>query len=120
MERTRKRRDPTTWHRINRFLLSLILLAILAGAGLAFYPEWKQRNQLAARLEGEKKKLEAEQLLQKRREREVRLLQTDPGYVEIIARDKLGVMKEGETIFRLDGSRSPAVEAVAPAPQSKE
>jgi hypothetical protein len=34
--------------------------------------------------------------------------------VETIARDKLSVMKEGETIFRLDGSRVPVVETSAP------
>jgi cell division protein FtsB len=38
--------------------------------------------------------------------------------VETIARDKLGVMKEGETIFRLDGSRAPVVET-SPPPKAK-
>jgi len=34
----------------------------------------------------------------------VHLLKTDSEYVEIIARDRIGVMKEGETIYRLDSS----------------
>lgn len=119
MEQLKRRRDPTIWHRINRLLTGLIFIAVALFAGLTFYPEWLHRNQLAQQLQEETDKLRAEQLLQKKREREVTLLQTDPGYVEVIARDKLGVMKEGETIFRLDGSRAAAVEAATPAPQKK-
>jgi len=119
VEQQKRRRDPTLWHRINRLLTGLIFVAVILFAGLTFYPEWAHRNQLAQQLKEEQDKLRAEQLLQKKREREVTLLQTDPSYVEVIARDKLGVMKEGETIFRLDGSRTPAVEASTPAPQNK-
>jgi cell division protein FtsB len=32
----------------------------------------------------------------------VNLLKTDPGYLEMIARDRLDLMKEGETVFRLE------------------
>ena len=39
-------------------------------------------------------------------EQEVKLLQNDPQYLEIIAREKLDLMKPGETIFRL-GSAKP-------------
>lgn len=113
----RRRRNPEVWHQINRFLLAAIVLVVLAFVGLTFHPEWARRNELAAHLEEEQAKLAAEQLLQKQRTREVHLLQNDPEYVEIIARDKLGVMKEGETIFRLDGSKA-AVTPVA-APDSK-
>jgi len=116
VEETRQRRNPAVWHYLNRFLTVLIVLAGLLFIGLTLYPEWRHRNQLSAKLEEEQGKLRAEQLLQKKREREVHLLQTDPGYVETIARDKLGVMKDGETIFRLDGSRVPVVETSPPPP----
>jgi cell division protein FtsB len=32
----------------------------------------------------------------------VNLLKTDPAFLEIKARDRLDLMKEGETIFRLE------------------
>ena len=114
MELTKQRRNPAIWHHLNRFLTILIVLAGVLFIGLTLYPEWKHRNRLASKLEEEQAKFRAEQLLQKKREREVNLLQTDPGYVETIARDKLGVMKDGETIFRLDGSRAPVVETTPP------
>lgn len=117
MEQTKRRRNPAVWHYLNRFLTVLIVIAGLLFVALTFYPEWRHRNSLAARLEEEQAKLAAEQLLQKKREREVNLLQTDPEYVETIARDKLGVMKEGETIFRLDGgTRTPVAEPAVPVP----
>jgi len=118
VEQTKQRRNPAIWHHLNRFLTVVIVLAGVLFVGLMLYPEWRHRNQLSAKLEEQQARLRAEQLLQKKREREVHLLKTDPGYVETIARDKLEVMKEGETIFRLDGSHAPAVES-APPPQTK-
>jgi cell division protein FtsB len=37
-----------------------------------------------------------------RQTREVHLLKNDPTFLEIKARDRLDLMKEGETIFRLE------------------
>ena len=37
--------------------------------------------------------------------RQVALLKNDPTYLETIARDNLQLMKEGETIFRLEAPR---------------
>jgi len=39
-----------------------------------------------------------QQVLLSRQTREVNLLKTDPAYLETIARDRLDLMKEGETI----------------------
>ena len=55
-----------------------------------------------------KEELIAQQSLRKQREREVYLLENDKEYIEIIARDKLDMMKEGETIFRLDPAKAPS------------
>jgi cell division protein FtsB len=104
----RRRRNPEVWHQLNKLLLGAILLVVLAFVALTFHPEWARRNELTAHLEEEQAKLAAEQLLQKQRTREVHLLRHDPEYVEIIARDKLGVMKDGETIFRLDAPKPAA------------
>ena len=38
--------------------------------------------------------------------REINLLKTDSTYLETVARDRLDLMKEGETIFRLEPARA--------------
>lgn len=112
----KRRYNPEIWHFLNRFMVLSILLVAGAFAVFTFYPAWTRRDELATKLEAEQAKLAAEQLIQKQRTREVTLLQTSPEYVEIIARDKLGVMKPGETIYRLDGSKPAAAPKTAPSP----
>jgi len=38
--------------------------------------------------------------------REISWLKTDPNYLETVARDRLDLMKEGETIFRLEPAKA--------------
>ena len=65
-------------------------------------PELKrQRTQQAQRDELATEKARLEELLS-RQVREVDLLKTDTTYIETVARNKLDLMKPGETIFRLD------------------
>ena len=83
-------------------MIALIVAGFTAIAVAAFYPEIARHRSLTGQLNEEKSLLAAEQLTKARREREVHLLKTDSEYVVIIARDRIGVMKEGETIYRLD------------------
>jgi squalene-hopene/tetraprenyl-beta-curcumene cyclase len=50
----------------------------------------------------EQSSLRLQKMLLARETRRVTLLKTDPGYLETIARDRLDLMKDGETIFRLE------------------
>lgn len=102
--RSRRRKNPEVWHKANRMMIALIIAGFAAVAIAAFYPEIVRHRSLSNQLAEDKSILAAEQLTKARREREVHLLKTDSEYVEIIARDRIGVMKEGETIFRLDAS----------------
>lgn len=100
----RRRKDPSFWKAINRVLVILVFVAALITLGLTFYPEISRRNEMSRHLDAEKEKLAAQELLRKQREREVYLLENDPTYVEVIARDKLDLMKPGETIYRFDSA----------------
>lgn len=102
--RSKRRKNPEVWHSVNRFLIVLIFAGGAAIALAAFYPEIRRHKSLSMQLAEEQATLTAEQLTKARREREVYLLKNDKEYVEIIARDRIGVMKEGETIFRPDSS----------------
>lgn len=117
--RSKRRRNPEVWHKANRMVTGLIVLGAVLFIGMAFYPEWARYNSLAAQLEEDRAILASQELERAQREREVHLLQNDPEYVEIIARDKIGVMKPDEQIFRLDApaaSVPSAVRAVPAAP----
>lgn len=106
--RSKRRKNPEVWHKANRMMIALIIAGFAAVAAAAFYPEITRHRALSAQLAEEKSTLAAEELKKARREREVHLLKNDSEYVEIIARDRIGVMKEGETIYRLDTPVAPA------------
>jgi cell division protein FtsB len=83
----------------------LIAVAGLLTMGFTFYPEWTRLSEMKQDLASQQKRL-AE--LKKRcadHQQEVNLLLNDPAYLEMIARDKLDLMKEGETIFRLSSAQ---------------
>jgi cell division protein FtsB len=84
----------------------LVIAGGVAGIVLWFYPEVVRRDQMARDLLEDQQELDALQSLRKQREREVYLLENDKEYIEVIARDKLDMMKEGETIFRLDPAKA--------------
>jgi len=117
--RSKRRRNPEVWHKANRLVIILIVLAIIGGALLAFIPEIARHKILTNQFEQEKESLAREELVNRQRAREVRLLQNDPEYVEIIARDRLGVMKEGETILRLDSTPKTATPLATSAKVAK-
>ena len=102
----RRRKDPSFWKAINRVLLVFVALGVAVIVIFWFYPELARRNEMSRKLDQDKQALTAEQHLSKQREREVFLLQNDRGYIETIARDKLDMMKEGETIFRFDQTKA--------------
>lgn len=97
-----RRQQAEFWHRINRLIFLLILLTIAALMFLSFYPEWRRLQEMrrnAALLKDELAR--KEQILHEKRH-EIHLLKSDPEYLEIKARDRLDMMKEGETIYRFD------------------
>lgn len=98
----RKRREHDFWRAANRSVFVLISLAAVVFAVFAFLPEMRRLREMKTDLAGLKQDLKAEELRLLQQQREERWLNENPEYVETIARDRLGVMKDGETIIRLD------------------
>jgi cell division protein FtsB len=113
----RQRRETDFWRAVNRCLLFLIALGLVVGAALAFLPELRRIDEMRANLAGLQKDLAAQQLLLLQQQRQEKWLNENREYVETLARDRLGVMKEGETVYRLDEAQTAA--AGAPATQPK-
>jgi cell division protein FtsB len=101
----RARREATIWQRMNHILRVLLFLAVWLLIISFFLPPYKKLNQSRAEIDQLQAQLTEEKNLLARQTREVTLLKADPTYLETIARDKLDVMKEGETIFRLEAKR---------------
>lgn len=71
------------------------LILIIFFPGYAKIQEMRQKNR---KLESDIKRLKAENIaLSLEKEK----LETDPNYLEQVAREKLGIVKKGETVYRL-------------------
>ena len=98
----RARREATIWQRLNRVLRVLLTIAALLVIVSLFLPQYKKLLQSRNDIDTLQAQVTAQKMLLARQTREVNLLKTDPTYLETIARDRLDLMKEGETIFRLE------------------
>ena len=87
---------------LNRVLLVVLILAVAVIGLCLFLREARKVQQIKA--EGDALAAEVErqeESLHSQRER-LRLLKSDPEYLELFARDRLDLMKEGESIFRVE------------------
>jgi cell division protein FtsB len=98
----RARREATVWQRLNRVLRVLLVLAGWLVIISLFLPRYKQLTQSRGQIDTLQAQVNDQKLILARQTREVNLLKTDPTYLETIARDRLDLMKEGETIFRVE------------------
>ncbi len=101
----RARRDATVWQRLNRVLRVLLLVAGALVIVSVFVPPYKKLAQGGVEIDNLQTQVNDQKILLARQTREVNLLKTDATYLETIARDRLDLMKDGETIFRLEPAR---------------
>ncbi len=93
------------WTSLNRFLAVLIAITVLAVIGYRYMPEMGKRREQEARIESLTVQIDQEERLLAQRTLQEKLLKRDPEYIGLVARDKLDLMKDGETIYRIEPSR---------------
>ena len=93
---------PPVWATLNRAVASAIVLLVVATLAIRYLPETSKRNEIQSDIQVLEAKVAEKRALLKRHEREERLLRTNPEYLSMVAREKLDLMQEGETIFRFD------------------
>jgi cell division protein FtsB len=98
----RARREATVWQRLNSVLRVLLAVAVVLVIVSLFLPTSKKLGQGRVEVENLQSQVNDQKILLAHQTREVNLLKTDPTYLETMARDRLDLMKEGETIFRLE------------------
>lgn len=82
-------------------MIYMLVFAGLAVACVAFWPEVQRLKEIGdgnSKLAAEVAMLEAERDALKQ---EYQWLRDDPEYLELVARDRLNLQKEGETVFRI-------------------
>ena len=98
----RARREASVWQRLNSVLRVLLAVAVVLVIVSLFLPPYKKLGQGRTEIDNLQSQVNDQKMLLARQTREVNLLKTDPVYLETMARDRLDLMKEGETIFRLE------------------
>ena len=98
----RARREASVWQRLNSVLRVLLAVAVVLVIVSLFLPPYKKLGQGRTEIENLQSQVNDQKMLLARQTREVNLLKTDSTYLETMARDRLDLMKEGETIFRLE------------------
>lgn len=98
------------WQRINRVLWALLILTMVAFIIGSFLPELdKQRTERDAR-DRLHRLIDEQRALRSRNVREIGWIKNDPEYLASkYVRDKFDMMKEGETILRLEPAKAGAV-----------
>jgi cell division protein DivIC len=87
---------------LNRVLHILIIVAALILLICWFLPLIKERQKQQSTVQALQEKVGRERALYNKQSRKLSHLQSDPNYLELLARDKLDLMKPGETIFRME------------------
>lgn len=98
----RARREASIWQQLNRILRALLLVALVLVIVSLFIPQRRRLAASRAEIEALQTQVDKQRGILARQTREAALLKTDPSYLEIFARDRLDLMKDGETVFRID------------------
>jgi cell division protein FtsB len=96
----------TDWLRLllNRILYILLIAAILILMICWFLPLLKERQKQQLALQTLEQQLAQEKVVNRREQKKLSWIQRDPGYLELLARDKLDLKKPEEKIFRVEPS----------------
>ena len=98
----RRHRRSNICQRMNRVLLMMFALGLLAVAAAVFWPGIDKRRQLDDEYSEALEKLEERRKYRDQLVKKENLLRNDPAYIEMEARDRLDYHKPGETVIRIE------------------
>ncbi len=105
--RPARARGESPWlRRLNNILTVVAFSAFLGVVALAFFPVWQRQQEMQRNLSALQERVARQTAELDRRTRQVQMLKADPEYLETLARDRLDMMKPGETVFRLEFARN--------------
>ena len=86
-------------------MAGLIVLVIIGTLAARYLPETSRRDAVVAQIQDLEAKAARLKGLLQQHERQERLLRNSPEYLSLIARDRLDLMQEGETLFRFEPAK---------------
>ena len=94
--------DLGIWTKLTRAVVFLLVVAIVAGVALWYYPVIKKNERMRGVILQLDKKQEKEKEINKQLKTATETLQKDPKAIERLARERLGYAKPGETIVHFE------------------
>ena len=97
-----RRVDLGIWNKLTKAVVFLLIIAALIAVAVWYLPLIKQNERMRTeilRLDGE---VVVQEEIAHRRKIQIEAMRNDPRTVERYAREKLGLAKVGETVFRFE------------------
>ena len=97
-----RRVDLGIWNKLTKAVIFLLIIAALIAVAVWYLPLIKQNERMRTeilRLDGE---VAVQEEIAHRRKIQIEAMRNDPRTVERYAREKLGLAKVGETVFRFE------------------
>ncbi len=95
---------------MERFATTLIWLvaitAIALAIGTIFWPQFMKYEELKRSEKSLELRIDSEQVKNTKLRQEEHSMRTDPDYVEKVAREKLGLVKPGEMIYKFEEDKA--------------
>lgn len=83
----------------------MIVLVIIGTLAARYLPETGRNKEMLAKIQDLETKATRKKEVLLQNERRERLLRTSPEYLSLIARDRLDLMQEGETLIRFESAK---------------
>jgi len=100
--------DRDIWSTLTKFVIGLIVLAVLLLIGMYYLPLIQENTRMRAKILELDQQLETETNQLNRLQAQIDALRNDPKTIERLAREKLGYAKPDETIIRFEPATNAA------------
>ena len=100
--------DNGIWSKLTKFVVGLIVLAVLLLIGMCYLPLIQENTRMRAQILKLDRQIQDEQTKSDQLQSQIDALRNDPKTVERLAREKLGYAKPDETVIRFEPATNAA------------
>ena len=97
-----RRVDLGIWNKLTKAVVFLLIIAALIAVAVWYLPLIKQNERMRTEILRLDEEVAVQEEIAHRRKIQIEAMRNDPRTVERYAREKLGLAKVGETVFRFE------------------